>query len=163
MEWIPKTLCVSGTAPALIAKTLRAHLAADDLAEVVRLLCVEAMPAATERRREASPPAVPKNAAEAIYQAYPRKVGKAAALKAITKALAKAPYAELLKAVQEYAQSRVGKDEQFTPHPATWFNREQWTDERSEWFRPEGNGRSKAARHIGAGERFDPNAGPISL
>jgi DNA adenine methylase len=130
--------------------------------------------------RQASPPVIPSainghsgngkppkpsavSQAETLYRFYPRKVGKAAALKAIAKALARVPFVELLDAVQEYASSRKGKDPQFTPHPATWFNEGRWEDERDEWHRPEGNGRAKAARRVGAGERFDPNAGPISL
>jgi hypothetical protein len=35
----------------------------------------------------------------------------------------------LLEKTLAYAQSRVGQDQQFTPHPATWFNQERFNDE----------------------------------
>lgn len=73
---------------------------------------------------------------EAIYQSYPRKVGKAVALKAIAKAMQNGnSYAVLLDAVQEFATSPAGKAGQFCPHPATWFNRESFKDDRREWKR----------------------------
>lgn len=64
-----------------------------------------------------------------IWEAYPKKVGKAPALKAIKAALKKVPAEELLSAVKKYATQRHGKDAQFTAHPATWFNQERWSDE----------------------------------
>jgi len=80
-----------------------------------------------------------------IYAAYPRKVAKAAAFKAIEKALKAARKANpesgsanLLKAVQAYAEavSQWPKDERrFVPHPATWFNRGSHDDDPSEWTR----------------------------
>ena len=73
------------------------------------------------------------NTAEQLYQAYPRKVGKGAALKAIKVALGKVDFGVLLEAVQAYAMARVGQDRQYTPHPATWFNQGRWNDDRSEW------------------------------
>ena len=75
----------------------------------------------------------------AIYRAYPRKVGRAAAIKAISKALKKVSFDELLEAVEAYARSRIDEDGQFrddrkyTPHPSTWFNQERWADDREEW------------------------------
>ena len=69
-----------------------------------------------------------------IYAAYPRKVGRGAAIKAISKALKIVPFDELLEAVEMYARSRDGQERQFTPHPSTWFNQERWTDDRSEWI-----------------------------
>ena len=45
--------------------------------------------------------------AMAIYLAYPRKVGRGAALKAISKALQIVPFDTLLEAVEAYAKSRV--------------------------------------------------------
>ena len=70
---------------------------------------------------------------EAIYQAYPRKVGRGAALKAIEKALGKVKSPEwLLARVKQFASSSGGQAGQFTPHPATWFNQERWNDEQDE-------------------------------
>lgn len=79
-----------------------------------------------------------------IYDAYPRKVGRAAALKAIEKAMHKVPSDTLLQAVRDYATAvktwaptarytACGSDT--VPHPATWFNQERWTDDRSEWVK----------------------------
>jgi len=68
-----------------------------------------------------------------IYDAYPRKVGRGAAIKAIAKALKRVPFDELLEAVELYALGRQGEDRKYTPHASTWFNQERWTDDRSEW------------------------------
>lgn len=75
--------------------------------------------------------------AEEIYQAYPRKVGKPDALRAIAKALKKHSFDFLLEKVREYAgvRERSGEDPGFIPHPATWFNREQFNDDPSTWVR----------------------------
>jgi hypothetical protein len=70
---------------------------------------------------------------ETIYELYPRRVGKADAIKAIRSALGKASFEDLKEAVESYAQARKGEDQQYTPHPATWFNQERWTDDRSTW------------------------------
>ena len=71
-----------------------------------------------------------------IYQAYPKKKGRGQAIKAIRVALQKIPASELLEAVKKYAASTVGKDLQFEPHPATWFNGEHWLDEPIPAFTP---------------------------
>ena len=82
--------------------------------------------------------------AEEIYDAYPRKVGRAAALKAIKGAINKVPTHTLLQATRDYATAvktwaptarytACGSDT--VPHPATWFNQERWTDDRSEWVK----------------------------
>ena len=66
--------------------------------------------------------------AEAIYSAYPRKVGKPAALKAIAKALVKKP--DLLATVKAFADyhAKCGTEDQYIPHPATYFNQERFND-----------------------------------
>lgn len=71
-----------------------------------------------------------KNPTEAIYQAYPRKIGKLAALKAIEKALKITPHDQLLAKVKAFAKSteRDRTEERFIPHPATWFNAGRWMD-----------------------------------
>ena len=77
--------------------------------------------------------------AMAIYLAYPRKVGRGAALKAISKALQIVPFDTLLEAVEAYAKSRVDENGQFrdarkyTPHPSPWFNQQRWADAPEEW------------------------------
>jgi hypothetical protein len=82
--------------------------------------------------------------AEEIYAAYPRKVGRAAAIKAINKVPSKwrdggfAMRKFLLERTQSYAAA-VAKwpaaDKQFIPHPATWFNRGSYDDDPKEWSR----------------------------
>lgn len=76
---------------------------------------------------------VPRSALEEIYSAYPRKVGKEKALKAIEKAIhrikAEHDHAWLLGQTEAYALTRKGEDQQFTPHPATWFNEGRYDDE----------------------------------
>lgn len=64
-----------------------------------------------------------------IYTAYPKKVGKGQAIKAIGSALNKCEFQKLLDHVKKYALSVVGKDTQFIPHPATWFNGLRWEDQ----------------------------------
>ena len=70
---------------------------------------------------------------EEIYLAYPRHIGKEAAIVAIEKALRKSKIepAAMLALVTAYAQQREGAEghPQFTPHPATWFNQGRYADE----------------------------------
>ena len=73
-----------------------------------------------------------------IYQAYPRKEARPAALKAIRKAIAKKPADELLEVTQAYAAAIVAwpeDDRKFVPHPATWFNQERFNDDPQTWVR----------------------------
>lgn len=65
----------------------------------------------------------------AFWLAYPRKVGKAAALKAYGKALKRTDAAALLAAVTVYAPTRRGQDPTYTPHPSKWLNDDRWQDE----------------------------------
>jgi hypothetical protein len=77
------------------------------------------------------------DAIESIYEAYPRKVGKGAALRAIEKALKRLdtddPGGYLLQVTKEYAKSPAGNNDNFTPLPATWFNRSSYLDDPKEW------------------------------
>jgi hypothetical protein len=85
----------------------------------------------------------PDGACERIYQAYPRKVGKVAALKAIDRALAlvqkeKSATCEtaadfLYSQTVKFAQSPAGQSGKFTPHPATFFNSGRYFDDPNEW------------------------------
>lgn len=70
---------------------------------------------------------------EAIYQAYPKKVAKGQALKAIATALKKIDHAHLLQSVRDYARATAGSDLQLLPNPSTWFNGSYWEDDRSTW------------------------------
>lgn len=85
-------------------------------------------------------------ACESIYQAYPRKVGKQDAIRAIEKTIvglldskrfedeAEAS-AWLLTRVETFSKSPAGQAGEYTPHPATWFNKGRFDDDDSEWQR----------------------------
>lgn len=78
---------------------------------------------------------------EGIYQAYPRRVSKGDALKAIAKALATLakranlpnPAGWLLNRVQDFAKSPAGQAGKYTPYPATWFSAGRYDDDPAEW------------------------------
>lgn len=74
-----------------------------------------------------------------IYSAYPRKVGRGAALKAIEKALTQISFEELSQKVAQYAaavEQWPEEQKRFIPHPATWFNQERYFDDSNEWQYP---------------------------
>jgi len=102
-----------------------------------------------------SKPAEVVDLAERIYLAYPRHVGRAAAIKAIRLAFAKIDGAALLALVESYASARRGADPQFTPHPATWFNQGRWADDPNEWSVNNGNSGGSAARPASANREQD--------
>lgn len=70
---------------------------------------------------------------EEIYLAYPRKVGKQDAQKAIIKALKLKKHNDLLEATQAFSTAVNGADKKFIPYPSTWFNRGSYDDDPSEW------------------------------
>ena len=78
-----------------------------------------------------------KLAIQQLYAAYPRKVGKQAALKAIRAALARITREDaanwMLGRVQKFAASPAGQAGEYTPHPSTWFNQGRYDDDDSEW------------------------------
>jgi cell fate (sporulation/competence/biofilm development) regulator YmcA (YheA/YmcA/DUF963 family) len=89
-----------------------------------------------EKRREEKSRVLSKDNtsdAEMIYSAYPKKVGKQQAMKAIAQSLKQIPACELLPIVQQYAKARDGADQQYTPNPATWFNQGRWMDDPETW------------------------------
>jgi hypothetical protein len=90
---------------------------------------------------------------EAIYQLYPRRVGKRAALKAIqnaVKRLVKNKEADtpltarrlLYLKTKAYAAAPAGQnpsgDDDYRPHPAKWFNQEYYLDDPAMWQKPNG-------------------------
>lgn len=104
-----------------------------------------------------------------IYSAYPRKIGKPHALKAIEKAIYRLMSGKdkgspkdifssmddavvfLIQRVRMFARSPAGQNGQFTPHPATWFNQSRYTDDETEWSKDgngEGRGNSKAQQRL---------------
>jgi 5-methylcytosine-specific restriction endonuclease McrA len=68
-----------------------------------------------------------------IYNAYPRKVGRPVAIRAIIKALETMSAPELLEKTKAYALARAGADQQYTPHPSTWFNQQRFNDHPATW------------------------------
>jgi hypothetical protein len=74
---------------------------------------------------------------ESVYRAYPRKVARGAALKAIEGALNRLespdPVAYLISKAKAFAESEAGNKGKFTPHPATWFNQSRYLDDPKEW------------------------------
>jgi hypothetical protein len=84
---------------------------------------------------------------EEIYETYPRKTGKRQALKAINAAIKrvengeykneKRSQSEAIAGIKNrtamFAQSSAGRRGQFTPHPATWFNRSSYLDDPKSW------------------------------
>lgn len=71
--------------------------------------------------------------AEIIYEAYPRKVARPAAIQAIRRALQAKSFDWLLGQVERYAEAVEGQSKKFVPHPATWFNQARYDDDPKEW------------------------------
>lgn len=138
-------------------------------------------------KEEKKPPIPPKGGvsilkiveAESVYGYYPRKVGKAAALKAIAKALAVIrqrpdapgdPVTWLIDRVAEFARSPAGNAGGYTPYPSTWFNQGRYDDDPAEWNReattgPDGCGPSAidARRADKVKGQFPPESGEARL
>lgn len=78
-----------------------------------------------------------------IYSAYPRKVGKPSALKAINRVIRDGfDPNTLLGLTASYAHAVKGTGT-ILPHPATWFNDRRFEDDPSTWVRQQLNGESK--------------------
>ncbi len=88
-------------------------------------------PTRPEEQREPQPPpsVAPSTASfEAWWDAYPRKVGKRTARTAWERACRREdPHVVL--AATEHFRDDPNRDPAFTPHPATWLNRDGWADE----------------------------------
>jgi hypothetical protein len=81
------------------------------------------------KQKTPSSPATPSMEFDRFWIQYPRKVGKEAARKAFAKAMKKTTIDKVLSAVEDLRIRVAGKDQQFTPHPATWLNEGRWDDE----------------------------------
>ena len=82
-----------------------------------------------------------KDHVEAIYSAYPRKVGKRAALLRIREALVSLyketgedSFSFLIERTRMFANSPAGKAGSYTPHPSTWYNQGRYLDDPKEWY-----------------------------
>jgi len=74
-------------------------------------------------RSSATPPGF-----DAFWDEYPRRVGKQAALKAWAKAVKNTSALVILGGALRLAQD-PNREDQFTPHPATWLNEGRWEDD----------------------------------
>lgn len=78
----------------------------------------------------------------AVYQAYPHKEGRGAALAAIREALRRVDFPVLHAAVRSYGQCvarwpaayRFKEGRDTCPMPATWFNQERYLDDPRHWL-----------------------------
>lgn len=100
-----------------------------------------------------------------IYEGYPRKIARDDALNAIKRARTKLstagepfPSGFLMEKVKLFAECRKGQDPQFTPHPATWFNKGRYNDDPSEWNVQNGKHQTQRAKPTAAerGEFAEP-------
>ena len=74
----------------------------------------------------------PADHEEQFWRAYPRRVGKIAAMKALAKVRKrKVPFAAVLagvgRLVDQIARRRT--ETQYVPHPTTWLNQGRWDDD----------------------------------
>lgn len=63
-----------------------------------------------------------------FWRTYPRHEGKPNALKALAKALRRAPLETILAGAQRYRDD-PNREDGYTAHPATWLNRDGWDDD----------------------------------
>lgn len=68
---------------------------------------------------------------EAFWSAYPRKIGKRAAMTAWARLKVNGSFDKVLAAVEQQKRSEQWMRDggQFIPHPATWLNQGRWDDE----------------------------------
>ena len=69
-----------------------------------------------------------KGSFEDFWRAYPRKVGKRAAMQAYVAAIREADPRDILAAAKRYAAD-PNREPQFTAHPTTWLRQGRWEDE----------------------------------
>jgi hypothetical protein len=67
-----------------------------------------------------------------FWQAYPRKVGKKAAKKALRIALRDASLPTILAALEKQKNQKQWRNPDLIPHPTTWLNQGRWADEGSD-------------------------------
>lgn len=97
-------------------------------------------PEGTVKRKEIIPPNSPSQPdwPNLIYDAYPRKVAKKEAMRAIERAIKRGVEpAALLEGARRYAKCVAATEQQFIPYPATWFNGERYLDVQLESIRSE--------------------------
>lgn len=85
------------------------------------------------------PPEGGESAFDRFWEAYPRRIGKDAALRAWSKAVKRTDPEEIVAAAVEFAASPAAEDLEFVKHPGTWLNAGCWLDDRAEWQRRKGS------------------------
>lgn len=78
---------------------------------------------AVVKRSEEYPPEF-----EEFYRVYPRRVAKRAAASAWKKAVRRASVAEIMAGAERFRDD-PNREQEFTPHPATWLNQDRWGDD----------------------------------
>lgn len=89
-------------------------------------------PNSPPKGKRLTPPSVEEDLFERFWKAYPKKVGKGAALKAFEKAKVNADLIVVIeKSIEQQKKTDQWKKEngQFIPNPATWLNQQRWEDE----------------------------------
>lgn len=106
-----------------------------------------------------------------VYNCYPRKIGRNAAIRAIEKAARRliagecgsptANYDEaityLCQRATLFARAPAGNNGEYTPHPATWFNDSRYLDDESEWSKGNSNGQNQRNGNASLGKQADRN------
>lgn len=81
-------------------------------------------------------PPKPTITEEDIYNEYPRRVGKPAALRAIRRVVKRYGAEYVLERTRKFAEAWAGasrEELQFCPHPSTWFYQERFSDSPETW------------------------------
>ena len=64
-----------------------------------------------------------------FWERYPRRIGKAAARKAYSKALKAGTHDDIMFGLSQQMPSLASREQQYIPHPSTWLTQERWNDE----------------------------------
>lgn len=82
-----------------------------------------------DKDKHLKPLAISSPSFDEFWQLWPRREGKANAVKAWQKATKKISESELVEKARAYVTSPTVPEKQFVPHAATWLNGERWNDE----------------------------------
>lgn len=82
-----------------------------------------------------------------FWVAYPRRVEKLDARKSWADAVKKASPDVLIAAAARYSEQERDTEAKFIAHPATWLNKERWTDEPAPRKPPRGSGNGGFSPH----------------
>ena len=112
--------------------------------ENTRTRVARAQAAFRERNREAMDSSTGNNSTKhdlwvdacKVYDFYPRKVGKQAAVRKIAAGIGEFGLEKVLEATKLYAKAWEGAvDLNFCPHPVTWFGQHRFNDDPATWAR----------------------------